>query len=163
MGTSGPDPISKADESARRRRVLRIAREQGFIGRVEYRHVYGHTGGGQYCHAPMSGQDVLLVFAEAFERDADPEDFSLESILAHERGHQLLLRHERITRTVPLDWSDASEEIVASLIGSIIVRAEADQHDLLMKAGFDAVSAGFDAEKVVEFLTELRALLEELL
>ncbi len=163
MGTSGPGPISKADEAARRRRALRIARELGFIGRVEYRHVHGHTGGGQYCHAPISGQDVLLVFAEAFERDADPDDYSLESILAHERGHQLLFRHERISRNVPLDWSDAAEEIVASLIGSIIVKDEADQQDLLMKAGFDAVTAGFEPERVVAFLTEVRALLEEIL
>lgn len=105
----------------------------------------------------------MIVFAEAFERDADPDDFSLEAILAHERGHQLLVREERLSRTVPLDWSSAAEEIVASLIGSIVVRDEADQQNLLMKAGFDAVNTGFEADEVVVFLTELRAMLEELL
>jgi hypothetical protein len=29
-------------------------------------------------------QDKLTVFVEAFDRDNNPEDFSLEAILAHE-------------------------------------------------------------------------------
>ena len=74
-----------------------------------------------------------------------------------------MVREERLSRTVPLDWSSAAEEIVASLIGSIVVRDEADQQNLLMKAGFDAVNTGFEADEVVVFLTELRAMLEELL
>jgi hypothetical protein len=36
-------------------------------------------------------QDVLVVFADAFSRDGDPDDFSLEAIIAHERDKQDLL------------------------------------------------------------------------
>ena len=43
----------------------------------------------QYARGSTAHEDLLTVYAEAFERDADPEDFSLEAILAHERGHQL--------------------------------------------------------------------------
>jgi hypothetical protein len=62
-------------------------------------------------------QDVLVVFAEAFDRDADPEDFSLEAIIAHERGHHLIARNERLTRNLPATWSRTAEEILASLLG----------------------------------------------
>jgi hypothetical protein len=68
----------------------------GFIGRVEYCHVYSQTGGAQYGRGSAAEQDLLTVYAEAFERDADPNDFSLQAMLAHERGHQLLARHSRI-------------------------------------------------------------------
>lgn len=70
------------------------------MGRVEYRHVYSQTGGAQYGRGTTAADDLLTVYAEAFERDADPEDFSLGAILAHERGHQLLARHPRIAKRV---------------------------------------------------------------
>lgn len=59
----------------------------GFRGVVEYRHVYSQAGGAQYGLAATEDEDLLIVYAEAFDRDADPEDFALESIGAHERGH----------------------------------------------------------------------------
>src|SRR2546421_6255 len=81
-----------ARRRARRKRVARIARALGFVGHVEYRHVYSQTGGAQYGQGTTAAEDLLTVYAEAFDRDADPDDFSLDAILAHERGHQLLAR-----------------------------------------------------------------------
>lgn len=57
-----------------------MARALGFVGRVEYRHVYSASGGAQYGHGAEVESDLLTVYAEAFDRDADPEDFSLSAI-----------------------------------------------------------------------------------
>jgi hypothetical protein len=111
-----PAPISPAESRRRRGRVLRLARSVGFAGRVEYRHVYSQTGGAQYGRGAGEAGDLLTVYAEAFERDADPADFSLRAILAHERGHQLLARHPRLSRRLS-GSSLAAEEVLASLLG----------------------------------------------
>src|SRR5688572_25061100 len=96
MASRSPAPIPPAESRRRRARALREARAVRFVGRVEYRHVYSRSGGAQYGRGAGEGGDVLTVYAEAFDRDADPEDFSLRAILAHERGHQLLARHPRL-------------------------------------------------------------------
>src|SRR6266849_6799461 len=127
MPQAGPRPISASERKARQRRASEIARRLGFTGRVEYRHVYSQAGGAQYGRAVAAKQDLLIVYAEAFERDADPEDFSLEAIVAHECGHQLLARHPRLARNLPPGWSGVTEEIVASLLGSWLVAEEKDQ------------------------------------
>src|SRR5437764_808242 len=93
----------------------------GFAGRIEYRHESSKAGGAQYGLGVSDEADTLIVYAGAFERDADPDDFSLEAIIAHERGHQLVARHPRLRRNLPATWSDVAEEIVASLLGSLIV------------------------------------------
>lgn len=135
----------------------------GFVGRVEYRHVYSQAGGAQFGVAADPQADLLIVYAESFERDIDPEDFSLEAILAHERGHQLLARHPRLTRNIPSTWSGATEEIVVSIIGSLLVETESDQQDLLMKAAFDANTLGVAPELAIRMIAELRGLLERIL
>src|SRR5438876_8094039 len=116
-----PRPISASERIARERRATEVARQLGFVGRIDYRYVYSQAGGAQYGLAAVPEQDLLIVYAEAFQRDADPDDFSLEAILAHERGHQLLARHPRLTRNLPRTWSGITEEIVASLLGSLLV------------------------------------------
>src|SRR5713226_8408091 len=118
-----PGPISAAERNARRRRVTRIARRFGFVGRIEYRHVYSQSGGAQYGLAEVAEQDLLTVYAEAFDRDADPDDFSLDAIVAHERGHQLLARHPRLSRRLANRISPASEEILASILGALVCSA----------------------------------------
>jgi hypothetical protein len=140
-----------------------VARRLGFVGRVEYRHVYSQAGGAQYGLAEVPERDVLIVYAEAFKRDANPEDFSLEAIVAHERGHQLLARHPRLTRNLPRSWSGVSEEIVASLLGSLLVEKEKDQQDLLLKALFEADQQGLEPDRATLLIMELRALLEKIL
>jgi hypothetical protein len=62
---------------------------------------------------------MLAVYAEAFERDSNPDDFSLDAIIAHERGHQILARHPRFRKRVA-GLSLAAEEILASLVGVMV-------------------------------------------
>src|SRR5438132_7667539 len=109
MPSGSPQPISQAQLRLRQTRVSHIAKTFGFIGRVEYRHVYSQSGGAQYGRGPSPEADILMVYAEGFERDADPADFSLEAMIAHECGHQILARHPRIARRVA-GISEASEE-----------------------------------------------------
>lgn len=163
MSQPHPKPISKSESLERQRRVTEVARSLGFIGDIEYRHVYSQAGGAQFGLATSPEQDLLIVYAEAFERDANPEEFSLTAILAHERGHQLLARHERLTRNIPSGWSQVSDEIVASLLASLLVSEEKDQQDLLLKALFEATQHGLDTNQAVLFLMELRSLLEKIL
>src|SRR5437763_1357809 len=157
MAERRPKPISKSAHEARQLRTEETARRLGFVGHVEYRHVYSQAGGAQYGQAASPTDDLLIVYAEAVERDADPEEFSLEGILAHERGHQLLARNERLTRNLPGGWSAISEEVVASLLGSLLVNGEKDQQDLMLKALFEATNHGFDADRAALFIVALRA------
>lgn len=163
MTTPSPLPLTPAEEHARRGRIGRLARSLGFVGRVEYRHVYSQTGGAQYGRGSTAEKDLLTVYAEAFERDADPEDFSLDAILAHERGHQLLARHPRIAARVAGRISPASEEILASLLGAMLCTAETDRDALVAKATVELLNHGEALDVATCRLQELWDLLEALL
>jgi len=164
MARLSPRPLNPAEQRARRNYVARLARDLGFVGRVEYRHVYSQTGGAQYGRGTSADDDLLTVYAEAFERDADPEDFSLEAILAHERGHQLVARHPRIAKRVAAAHISAgSEEILASLLGAMHCAAEADRDALVAKATVELLNQGEDLEVSTRRLQELWNLLEALL
>jgi hypothetical protein len=102
------------------------------------------------------------VYAEAFDRDANPEDFSLDAILAHERGHQLLARHSRIAKRV-VGLSEASEEILASLLGAMICKDDTDRDTLFAKATAELLDHGQNATAAVRQLQELWNLLEAIL
>lgn len=52
---------------------------------------------------------------------------------------------------------------MASLLGSLLVEAEKDKQDLLLKAVFEAVQKGLEPESATSLITELRVLLEKLL
>jgi len=132
------------------------------VGRVEYRHVYSRTGGAQYGLGSTAAEDLLSVDAEAFERDADPDDFSLEAILAHKRGHQLLARHPRIAKRVA-GVSESSEEILASLLGAMICTDDTNRDTLLAKATAELLDRGLSAQATSRQLQELWDLLEPLL
>ena len=105
---------------------------------------------------------MLTVYAEAFERDADPEDFSLEAMIAHECGHQILARHPRVAKRV-VGISEASEEILASLLGAMICHADADRFTLYAKAAAELLDRGQSAESANRQLQDLWNLLEMLL
>jgi hypothetical protein len=75
-----PRPLTHTEQRARRARAVRIAQHVGFVGRVEYRHIYSQTGGAQYGRGSTAYEDLLTVYAEAFDRDANPEEFSLEQL-----------------------------------------------------------------------------------
>ena len=77
MASPSPQPIGPAEARRRRSVVLRLARALGFVGRMEYRHVYSQSGGAQYGRGAEAGTDLLTVYGEAFDREADPDDFSL--------------------------------------------------------------------------------------
>ena len=91
-----PRPITDAEQQERLRRVKALAAEYEFVGYVEYRHVGSRSGGAQYVIGVTIEKDLLAVYADAFARDADPNDFSLEAIVAHERGHQVVVRDSRL-------------------------------------------------------------------
>lgn len=163
MPPSSPPPLSAEESQRRLRRVKRLAGKLGFVGQVEYRHIFSGTGGAQYRKGGAPDQDLLVVYAEAFDRDANPDDFSLEAILAHERGHQLLVRHRMFRRFPASGLSLASEETVASLIGSLIAQREVDRHLLWCKAMYEAIQNGMDIEHATRALHEFRLLLEKAL
>lgn len=160
MATRSPKPLPEERRRARRERAARIARKLGFVGRIEYRHVYSQSGGAQYGQGITAEEDLLIVYAEAFERDADPEDFSLKAIIAHECGHQLLARHSRIARRVAGRLSPASEEIVASLLGAMISTTDSDRDALIVKAIGELIDHGESPEMATSRLQELWELLE---
>ncbi len=107
--------------------------------------------------------DKLVVFAEAFLRDADPEEFSLDAILAHERGHQVLVREPKLRRFPVSQLAIASEEILASLIGSLMAENEKDRESLFYKAVFETIRGGMQPTRALPFLHELRSNLGKIL
>jgi hypothetical protein len=162
MATHSPRPISPLQVAERKARIAQIAQSLGFAGNVEYRHVYSQTGGAQYGRGSTEEDDLLTVYAEAFERDADPEDFSLEAMIAHERGHQILARHPRIAKRVA-GISAASEEVLASLVGALLCHDSVDGLVLYAKATAELLDCGQTPESADRQLRELWSLLEELL
>lgn len=154
MVNSSPRPIGATEARRRRSVVLRLARAVGFVGRVEYRHVYSQSGGAQYGRGAAAGTDLLTVYAEAFDRDADSEDFSLLAIIAHERGHQVLARHPRLSALLA-SASPTAEEVLASLLGALILEPGPDRDTLLDKAAFELVIRGASAQMAGRVLTNL--------
>lgn len=157
-----PEPISPTELRQRRAWVLRLARSVGFVGHVEYRHVYSQTGGAQYGRGAKSTSDLLTVYAEAFEREADPADFSLRGIIAHERGHQLLARHAKLARRLS-NVSQVAEEVLASLLGAILVGPGLDRDTLIAKATSEVLTGSARADDAVRLIEELWDTLQRLL
>jgi hypothetical protein len=163
MEEHGPQPISRRENRARQKRVEAIARPLGFVGPVEYRHAYSTSGGAQYLLGATPEEDMLLVFAEAFRRDAAADDFSLEAIIAHERGHQLLYRHELLRRNLPRELSTITEEVLASLLGSLIVKDHRDRENLVLKGLAELVESGMGAAEASERVANVLLYLEAIL
>lgn len=162
MPKRSPRPISEAQQGARQLLITLIAQELGFVGDVEYRHVYSQTGGAQYGRGSSEKDDLLTIYAEAFERSADPDDFTLCAMIAHERGHQILARHRRIAKRVS-GISAASEEILASLIGAMLCGEGLDRITLYAKATAELLQHGQSPESTERQLQDLWDQLEALL
>jgi hypothetical protein len=160
MVEESPKPISAKEAHARLARVRALARALGFVGRVEYRHVTTRSGGAQYGMGPTVEEDLLVVYPEAFRRDADPDDFSLEAIIAHERGHQLISRDDRLRRNVPNEMSSVTEEVLASLLGAIMVKAPRGSDDLVLKALFTLVEQGMHPDEASRRVQDVLKYLE---
>ena len=158
-----PQPISPTERRARRRRADRIGRRLGFAGRVEYRHVYSRSGGAQYCIGPSADDDIMVLYAEAFERDADPADFSLEALIAHECGHQRLIRNEDLRAVLAKFPGERFEEVLASLVGSLLLSESESARALVWKATAELGELGMTAASTVQFIERLRQLLRRFL
>jgi Zn-dependent protease with chaperone function len=154
MATTSPQPIEPAEARRRQSVAVQLARAAGFVGRVEYRHVYSQSGGAQYGRGAEAGKDLLTVYAEAFDLDANPDDFSLTAIIAHERGHQVLARHPRLSALLA-SASAAAEEVLASLLGALVLEPGQDRDTLLDKAAFELLSRGATTETAERVITNL--------
>ena len=95
--------------------------------------------------------------------DADPAEYSLRAILAHERGHQILARHARISRMVAGRVGDVGEEILASLLGSMVCANETDRDCLVLKAAAELVGRDVNPDDAYEQLQKLHNIFEALL
>lgn len=129
---------------------------------MEYRHVYSQTGGAQYGRGSGEAADLLTVYAEAFERDANPDDFSLRAMIAHERGHQLLARHPRLAARAA-SVSPAAEEVMASVLGALTLGPGQDCDSLLAKATAEVLAGGTRPDDAVRLIQNLWDTLGELL
>jgi hypothetical protein len=158
-----PEPISASERRARLRRAKRVSRRLEFTGSVEYRHVYSRSGGAQYCIGPSANEDLLVVYAEAFERDADPDDFSLEALIAHECGHQRLLRNQDLRTILAKFPGERYEEVLASLVGSLLLPEAEAARTLVWKATAELGDLGMIAASTVHFIERLRSLLRRFL
>ena len=125
--------------------------------------MYSRSGGAQFGQAARAEDDLLIVYAEAFERDADPADYSLRAMIAHERGHQIVVRHPTISRLIAVRLSARAEEIVASVLGAIIVADRKDENMLINKALFELLIRGEVPETALSKIENLRSVLEKLL
>jgi hypothetical protein len=158
-----PRPISASEHRNRLRRANRSARRFGFTGRVEYRQAYSRTGGAQYCIGPSAEDDFLVLYAEAFERDADPADFSLEALIAHECGHRRLLRNRGLRTILTKFPGEPFEEILASLVSSLLLGEAASAQTLVWKATAELGQLGMSAASTIHFIERLRQLLRPFL
>jgi len=148
----------RAEQRARSRRITAIADSFAFTGDVEYRHVYSRSGGAQYGIGPTADDDIMVVYAEAFERDADPDDFRLEALIAHECGHQRLHRNPKLRSVLAKFPGEAYEEILASLVGSILLEELDSSQTLVWKAVAELTDLGVtiaSAQSLVERLTDI--------
>lgn len=116
-----------------------------------------------FCLAPTVEQDLLVVFAEAFRRDAAGDDFSLEAIIAHERGHQFLHRHKRFQRVKPKEMSNVTEEVLASVAGALITPDPHDSKLLELKALCELVDHGMSLSEASRRVEETMDLLRSIL
>jgi hypothetical protein len=158
-----PKPISDAELRKRQQRIAEISSELGFAGGVEYCHAYTRSGGAQYCIGPSADDDIMILYAEAFERGADPEDFPLEAIVAHEVGHQKLHRDPKF-RAVMTQFGGAQfEEILASLVGCVLLGGGVPAHLLLCRAVAELGDRRISGQEAVRMAERLIRLMEQLL
>lgn len=158
-----PDPISAAEQRSRLKRITDIVADLGFVGGVEYRHLYSQSGGAQYCIGPSVADDIIAVYAEAFERDADPDDFSLTAMIAHECGHQRLTRNPNLRRVLLKFPGTDLEEVLASVVGSILLGETEASKELVWKATAELGRLRLSSEATLGFIERLRDLLRSLL
>lgn len=163
MTHNPPKPITLTERARRIDLVRQLAKKLRFCGRVEYHHRFSSAGPAQIRFGSKIVDDVMRVFAQAFDWSEDSQHFSPEAIMAHECGHQVFHRHRHLRRWFGSDISESHEEIVASLIGSLLVTSAADNDALRDKALGDALEAGTNPVDVTAMINGLRKFLEFML
>jgi hypothetical protein len=164
MSGHKPRPISPREKRVRVSRIRRLAERFSFVGIIEYRHRETDSGGAQYGIGRQAELDKLIVYARAFERDADPNDFSLAAMIAHECGHQLLQRDRKLSWLFgALLTAGPVEEVLASILGSRLVFNPKDQRRLFSKAASEPVRCGMPAPSAYRMVRTLTTSLEILL
>jgi hypothetical protein len=158
--TDQPKPISALERGKRFRRISAIGSDLGFVGEIEYRHVYSQSGGAQYCIGPTADDDIMILYAEAFERDADPEEFNLDAVIAHECGHQRIIRDPKIREICAKVPSAAFEEVLASLVGAILLGDTASGRTLLWRAATELSDMGMSDSGAVLLVERVKHFLE---
>src|SRR5262249_5035267 len=101
--------------------------------------------------------------AEAFERDADPDDFDLDALVAHECGHQRLIRDPNLRKILAKFAGEQFEEILASLIGSIRLGESESAGTLVWKATAERGVLQMTAASTAHFVERLRNVLRKFL
>lgn len=163
MSSHQPSAITFTERARRIDLVRQLAAKVGFCGRVEYRHRYDSSGPAQIRLGAKIGDDVMLVFAEAFDWKEDSRHFSLEAVLAHECGHQVFHHHPMLRRLFARDLSIHLEEIAASIIGALLVTNVADHDALLDKAVGEALQGCSDPADAAQTFNGIRKTLEVVL
>ena len=88
----------------------------------------------------------MILCAEAFERDADPDDYDLDAIIAHECGHQRLHRVPELRAIMEQYPGEAFEEILASFVGCILMGEAESAWMLLSRATSELGDLGIPSE-----------------
>ena len=156
-----PEPISAKDADARLARIIAISVQLGFTGSVQYRHVYSQSGGAQYCIGPTADDDIMVVYAEAFEFDADPEEYNLDAMIAHECGHQRIIRNPKVRGIWAKFPSAAFEEVLASLVGAVLLGDTASARTLVWRAATELSDMGMPDSGAVLLVERVKHFLEE--
>lgn len=107
--------------------------------------------------------DLIVVYGEAFVRDADADDFSLEAIIAHEIGHQVVCRNAQLRHLLAGKNAPVTEEILASLVGSLLIKTDKNAQALVLKALDEATQCGIPFADATRLVVELRRLVEGIL
>jgi hypothetical protein len=83
-------------------------------------------------------------------------------MIAHERGHQVLARHPRLS-VLLASASLAAEEVLASLLGALALQPGPDRDMLVDKAAYELLGRGATAETAERLIANLLDHLERLL
>ena len=158
-----PKPISALERGKRFRRISAIGRDLGFVGEIEYRHVFSRSGGAQYGIGPTAEDDIMILYAEGFERAANPEDFPLEAMVAHECGHQRLHRDPRLREVMAQFPGEDFEEILASLVGCVLLGDGVPARLLLCRAVAELGDRRISGKEAFSMAERLIRVLEQLL
>ncbi len=99
----------------------------------------------------------------SLETHADPDDFGLDSLIAHECGHQRLIRDHDLRKILLTFPGEELEEILASLVGSILLGETESAKTLVWKATAELGNLRIAGAGAVQMIERFRRLLRNFL